>query len=298
MKRIISLFIYLLLTIIHSNAQLDSLKAKIQNCIKGNNAEIGVAINAYSGNDSLSINGREHLPMQSVYKFPIALAVLSAIDKGKFTWNQKIVITKKDLLPNTWSPLREKYPNGAILPIGEIIKYMVSQSDNNGCDILLRLLGGPDFAEKFLRQNQIEDVSIKATEEEMHKDLNTQFSNWTTPLAMNKLLIKYFFSNKLLSKKSHNFLWDIMTQTSTGANRLKAQLPRNAIVAHKTGTSFTDSSGVTAATNDVGIIMLPNQKKIFISVFVSSSKENAETNEKIIADISKTTWDYFMTKKQ
>ena len=65
------------------------------------------------------------------------------------------------------------------------------------------------------------------------------------------------------------------------------------IVAHKTGTSDTNGKGVTAAVNDIGIVSLPNGKHFAISVFVTNSKENYDTNEKIIADITKLAWSYF-----
>lgn len=88
-----------------------------------------------------------------------------------------------------------------------------------------------------------------------------------------------------------------MTETSIGPKRLKGQLPEKTIVAHKTGTSGTNGKNVIAATNDIGIIKLPNGEPIFISILVSDSIENQETNEKIISDIAKITWDYYANKK-
>ena len=99
--------------------------------------------------------------MQSVFKFHIALAVLSQIDQGNFSLNQKIKIEKKDLTPNLYSPIRDKYPNGTILPISKILEYTVSQSDNVGCDLLLKLIGGPQVVEEYFIKNNIKDVSIK-----------------------------------------------------------------------------------------------------------------------------------------
>ncbi len=75
-------------------------------------------------------------------------------------------------------------------------------------------------------------------------------------------------------------------------------MPKSTIIAHKTGTSGTnEKSGIAAATNDIGIVFLPNGKHYFISVFIANSTENSETNEKIIADISILTWNYFISKK-
>ena len=127
----------------------------------------------------------------------------------------------------------------------------------------------------------------------MHKDWDTQFTNWTTPSSMIQLLEKFYQKN-ILSKSSLEFLWKAMVETTTGPMRLKGLLPSDAIVAHKTGTSDTNKKGITAAVNDVGIITLPNKKRFAIAVFVSNSKEDDDTNQRIIAEISKMAWDYFL----
>lgn len=65
------------------------------------------------------------------------------------------------------------------------------------------------------------------------------------------------------------------------------------VVAHKTGSSGTNEKNITAATNDIGIIILPDGSPIFITVLVANSSENEATNEKIISDIAKMVWDYY-----
>ncbi|NJK82900.1 MAG: serine hydrolase [Saprospiraceae bacterium] len=64
-------------------------------------------------------------------------------------------------------------------------------------------------------------------------------------------------------------------------------------MAHKTGWLGTNKEGVTAATNDGGIVFLPDSQYVVISFFVTNSKEDNMTNEKMIADIAKAGWDYF-----
>lgn len=273
--------------------QIDSLKNKIEQILKTKDATVGVSIRGIESKDSLNINGEIHFPMQSVFKFHIALAVLDQVDQGKLTLNQEIFISKKGLLPNTWSPIRDKYPDGNIkLTLAEIIKYTVAISDNNGCDILLKLIGGPEEVEKYIHKLGIKDISITYNEEEMHKDWNAQFSNWTTPKAATDLLVAFYTKN-ILSDSSFNFLLKTLIETSTGKNKIKGQLPEGTTVAHKTGSSGTNDEGITAAVNDIGVITLPNGKHFAISVFVTNSKENDETNEKIISDIARVTWDYF-----
>ncbi|MGZ3836350.1 MAG: serine hydrolase, partial [Mucilaginibacter sp.] len=96
---------------------------------------------------------------------------------------------------------------------------------------------------------------------------------------------------KALSKSSNEFLWKIMTETSTGPHRIKGLLPQGAIVAHKTGTSGTNDEGLTPATNDVGIITLPNGKHLAIAVLVCNSKADETTRDGVIAQIAKAAWD-------
>lgn len=274
----------------------NSLREKILQLVSTRNAVVGVSISGNNGTDTLSINGEEHFPLQSVFKFPIALTVLHEVDKGLLSLNQKILLTQRDLLPNTWSPLREKYPNGNVkISLAEILKYTVSESDNNGCDILLRLIGGPGKVNDYIHKIGIKEVAIVANEEKMHKSWDVQFLNWITPKASTSLL-KLFYERRILSKKSYEYLWKIMSETSIGKDRIKGQLPKGTIVAHKTGTSDTNEQGVTASINDIGIVILPNGKYFATSVFVSNSKENNTTNEKMISDISKLAWDYFLGK--
>ena len=273
---------------------IDSLRNKIQQIVSDKKAIVGVSIIGNEGKDIVSLNGDRQFPMQSVFKFHIALAVLSQIDEGKFSLDEKIEIQKKDLLPDLYSPIRENYPNGVILPVSEILKYTVSSSDNVGCEILLRLIGGPEAVEEYFIKNQIKDVSIKINEVKQQSDWNLQFQNWTTPNAAYETLAKFHYNrNNLLSEKSYDYIWKIMKETETGINRLKGQLPEGTIVAHKTGSSGTNKDGLTAAVNDIGIVFLPDGSYFFISVFVTESKESSETNEKIIADIAKAAWDYY-----
>lgn len=278
----------------------DSLRREIQQIVSTKDAVVGVSIVDSDQKDTLSINADRQLPMQSVFKFHIAVAVLSEIDKGKFSLNQKIKIEKRDLLPDYYSPIKDKYPDGVTLTISEILKYTVSASDNVGCDVLLRLIGGPEAVEKYFVKNKFKNVAIKINEETQQGNWDLQFQNWTTPKAANEILSSFYDNRKkLLSENSYDFIWKIMKETETGKDRLKGQLPKETIVAHKTGSSGKNkTTGITAAVNDIGIVFLPNGQHFFISVFVTNSKEDAATNEKIIADISKATWDYFTNKYQ
>ena len=287
-------FLLIFLTVFYTQTfgQTD-LREKIEQIISTKKADVGVSILNLENGDTLSFNGNKHYPMISAFKFHIALTVLDKVDKGELSLNQKLFIKKSELLENTWSPFREKYPNGDVsITLKEALQWTISVSDNNLCDILIRLVGGVKTVDKFINSA---DFIIKNDEEGMHQNWDAQFLNTTTPNFSNQLL-KRFLENKLLTKKSTKFLYKTMVSTSVGQNRIKAKLPTNTEVAHRTGSSFTNDAGLTGAINDIGIVKLPNGKYLIISIFVHNTTEKFKDGEEIIADITKATWDNYTTK--
>ena len=291
MKKITLLF---LLIATYSFSQ--NLKKEILQITKGKNATVAVSVLDFGNDKTVHINGNKKLPMLSVFKFHIGLAVLNEVDQGKLNLDQKILIKKSDLLENTWSPIRERFPEGDIeMPLGLLIKYTVAESDNNGCDILLRLIGGTETVQKFINSKGVRNFTIKVNEEQMHQGFEFMYLNTTTANSANQLL-KDFRDKKIVSKTSTDFLMTTMLETSTGKNKIVAQLPESVPVAHKTGSSGKNEKGLTIAENDIGIVTLPGGKSYALSIFVSDSMESAETNTKMIADISKIVFDYFSKK--
>lgn len=292
-----ALFLLLILASLANSiaAQEKSLQTALAQVARSSKGTVGIAVRAFGDNSKpLIINGNVKFPTQSVYKFPLAMAVLDQVDKGKFSLEQKLLLTRKDLRLDIWSPLREKYPAGEVsITLAEVLSYTVSQSDGNGCDILFRLLGGPAQVQKYVRSLGIKDMAIATTEEEMQSAWEMQFKNWSKPQAMLRLL-EIVYEGKALSKESNAFLWRIMTETTTGPNRIKGLLLAGTVVAHKTGSSGTNDKGITSAINDVGIITLPNGKKFALVVFVANSTDKPEDSEKIIAQVSRAAWDYYL----
>lgn len=289
MKKITLLFL-LISTFVF--AQKSSLDQKISSIIKDKKATVGISVLGFENGFTYNKNADKKLPMQSVFKFHIAAAVLDYVEKRKLSLDQKVTLNQSNLHENTWSPLREKYPHGGIVSLSEIIEYTVAKSDNNGCDILLKLLGGTQVVQKFMNAKGVKNFQIKYNEEAMHKDWNAQYENYSTTNSAVDVL-KKFYDGKLLSKKSTDYLMKVMLSTSTGTNKLIEQLPKDTPIARKTGSSGKNNAGLTGAENEIAIITLSNGKHYAIAVFVSNSTETAEVNCRMISDISKTVWDYF-----
>lgn len=290
-KNFFSLFIAIsVIPAINMLAQQESalLKKKLEALLVNHSAKIGIGIIQIESGQTISLNNDHHYPMLSTYKFPLALCVLNSIDKKELILDQPIYIPKEDLHKNTWSPLMAEHPGELSfnLSLSEILEYTVSKSDNNTCDVLFKLVNGTKHVDHYIHSLGIQEIEIKATEYEMSKQWDMQYSNWVQPLAMCQLL-QGFFKQKYVSPFSTDFLMQLMIKTSTGPDRIKGLLPKEMTVAHKTGTSNTDEKGITAAVNDVGIITLANGNHLALSVFISDTSEPIKDSEQLIAELSK-----------
>ncbi|MGZ3776658.1 MAG: class A beta-lactamase, subclass A2 [Mucilaginibacter sp.] len=288
---VFSLLITLLVSV--SYAQDKELLAQIKQIAPDAKGIVGVSILGIESRDTLNYNAHARLVMHSVFKFPIAMTVLNLVDKGKYKLDQQMKLRKSDMAPpQSYSPLRDKYPGGAEIPLSEILSYMVSQSDNTACDFLLKKIGGPQVVEDHIKSLGVKGIAIKASEADMASAWEVQYTNWAKPADLVQLL-DIFYGGKALSQTSNDFLMKIMLATTTGPHRIKGLLPADAVVAHKTGTSPTNAEGLSPATNDIGIITLPNGKHLAIAIMVCNSKADEATREAVIAKIAKAAWDHY-----
>jgi beta-lactamase class A len=224
--------------------------------------------------------------MQSVYKLPISMAVLKLVDDGKIKLDQKVPITKQDFIGrNAHSPIRDKYRNGIELSVSDLLRFAISESDGTASDVLMSLAGGSEAVQSYLTSLQISDMKIVDTEKAFVQDHSLQHRNWSTPDAAVSLL-RALQEGHALSDASQALLLNLMVESTPGQKRLKGLLPAGTIVAHKTGTSGTEN-GVTAATNDIGLITLPNGNHLAIAVFVAASPADQVKREQVIAEIAK-----------
>jgi len=279
-----------------SSAQSSVLRPQIAEIAKAAHGIVGVSVLGLEDRDTVNYNKNARLVLQSVMKLPLGMAVLHLVDSGVLTLDQTIHVSKKDL-PETYSPLRDKYPKGDVdVSIKDLLYYAVSESDNDACDILIKKLGGADQVENYLHMIKMRGINIEASEEDMRKSGEVQYTNWCKPVAMVKLLDTLYTGN-VLKPASKDFLNKLMTETTHIPTRIKALLPAGTIVAHKTGTSGTNEVGLTAATNDVGVITLPNGKHVAIAVFITNSTADDATRDMVIAKIAKAVYDNELLKK-
>lgn len=269
----------------------EQLRERMEEIAKETGGPVGAAAVIIEGGRVASFDGARPFPMQSVYKVPIGMAVLREVDRGRLKLAQKVDVRREDLVPERLhSPLRDNNPQGGTFTLRELIRLMISESDGTASDVLLGLAGGPEKVTAYLRGLGVEGVNVETTERAMAQgDEQVQYRNSSTPESM-LVLLRALQEGRGLSRASRAMLLDFMLKSTPGPRRLKGLLPAGTPVAHKTGTSNT-VEGLTRATNDVGIVTLPDGRHMAVAVFVSDTTADADVREGVIARIARAAWD-------
>ena len=248
------------------------------------------------------LNAHSHSPMQSVFKYPLALTVLHLADTGKLFPDQRpgepipkildrnVRFLPEDRIPNTYSPLQDRYPDANVdVPLRELIRLVAGKSDNSASETLLRIVGGPSVVQDYIRSLGISEFQLQDGEQRMHRDPTAQYRNWMSPASAVQLL-QHLVRNPPLSPSANALLLETLTASTTGPNRLRAGLPAGTSLAHKTGTSG-EHNGKAEATNDIGLITLPDGRHLAVAIFVTDAKADEATRDRVIAGIARAAYE-------
>ncbi len=260
--------------------------------------EVGIAVIDIASKKQFMLNQKKQFPMQSVCKLPLSVAVLLLADQGKLSVQDKVTVRRIDLLP--YSPIKDAIKGDkSDFTIRELMTRTITDSDNTACDLLIAKAGGAQAVTDVLKKAGITGVRIDRPERQLQKDSKNikKFladpRDTATPEAMVALLLK-IYEGKLLSKESTAMAVADLFNCKTGPNRLRAGLPKDWRLGHKTGTGG-DVAGFNAGTNDVGIIVGPKGQLIYVAVFVKGSRSGIEKREALMARVAakaidKTLW--------
>ena len=223
--------------------------------------------------------------MQSVFKLPLAMAVLDRVERGPLLLDQPIQFLGSDRIPGAYSPLQDRFANAGVdITLRELLQYTVRLSDNVAADILLRLVGGPESVDGYVHSIGVGGFHLEDGERTLHREKAAQYRNWFEPAGAVQLL-RRLNDDSPLSRDHTKLLFSWMENT-TIAKRLKAGVPNGTRVLHKSGTSDVDN-GLAHATNDIGLIQLPDRRFLAVAVFITDSTADEAAREGVIARIAK-----------
>jgi beta-lactamase class A len=273
----------------------EPVRQQIRAIAREAHGKVSVACSVSGSALNCDLNPNARPPMQSVFKLPLALTVLYQVEQKTFSLDQPVRFLRQDrILPHVYSPLQDQYPDAGLdVPLRELLRLSVSLSDNVAADILLRLVGGPKAVNEYIAALRVSGFHLQDSEAVLHHEVSAQYRNWFEPAGAVQLLRRISNNSPLTSEHTDLLLGWMMPAVRT--KRLEGDLPAGTRVAHKSGTSDVDD-GVAHATNDIGLIPLPDGRRIAIAVFVTDSTADESTREQVIARIARTAYDASLQK--
>ncbi len=287
---------------------------------------VGAAALHLSSGALASLYGEERFPLASVCKVPIAANILALVDERKLARDEQIEVLPRDVWAGV-SDLEKRWPAQRYFKLDEMVELMVAKSDNTAVETLFRIGGQAQAIAARLEQWKINSIRIDRSERQCALDRNgvTHFpppSEWTdrrlgalmkkvssieryratlryladprdtgTPNGTVALLAR-LFRGEALSKPSTSRLIECMKATTTSPTRLKGLLPPGTVVAHKTGSTGA-VNGLTAATNDSGVLFLPDGSQLAVSVYIKASTRTDSERDRVIARLARAAFDHF-----
>jgi beta-lactamase class A len=275
-----------------------ALQGKIRAIAADAHGKVSVACSLPDSPVNCDLDPYSHPPMQSVFKFPLAVAALDLVEQEKFSLDQAVRFLPSDrILPQVYSPLQDKYPEANVdIPLRELLRLAVSLSDSVAADIVLRTIGGSSVVNSYMKSIGVTGFHLEDSEQGLHRDVRVQYRNWFEPAGA-VFLLRRISDNSPLTPEHTQILVRWMEEALTGPRRIKGELPAGTTVMHKTGSSGS-GGGITYATNDIGLITLPDGRRLAIAIFVTDSTADDATREAVIARIAKAAYDESIQAKK
>jgi beta-lactamase class A len=311
---------------------LRRFEAKLAQIAAQVDARIGIAALHVETGRGVSLNGTERFPMASTVKVPIAVQLLTLVDRGELHTDSMVGLEPRHIHPGQGLISRKFCVPGVALSVRNLLELMLVESDNSACDVLFDLAGADSGVNTRLYALGIDDISVDRPSIRLLADYagvtdlpaegpiteaqweaskaavppERKVAAWSaflhdlrdtaTPEAMVRLL-SLIARGEAMGREQTALLLDIMVRCATGRKRLKGLLPSGTRVAHKTGSL---PGGVY---NDVGIIDLPDGAgRVAIAVFVIKPRRPEKEYELLIAEkehelviarIGRAVYDYF-----
>lgn len=242
-------------------------EARLASLANASHGRIGVAAVDLSTGKGVSVMGDQPFPLASTGKVAIVATFLEGVDQGRWRLSDRFPL----MMPvpsRRFSGEKAPVRPGAMLSAEQLIELAITRSDNHATDALLAAIGGPQAVTRWLRRAGVNGIrldrdiaTLVRDDGEVDPARSIDLRDSTTPQAM-AVLLAGLYQGQWLSPQSREVLLGAMSRCRTGIHRLRAMLPSEAMVGHKTGTLSNTSS-------DVGLIRAADGRTIAIAIYVT-----------------------------
>ncbi|QDP38960.1 class A beta-lactamase [Radiobacillus deserti] len=238
-------------------------------------ARLGVFALHTGTNEMIAYRADERFAYASTHK---ALAVGALLQQKSIPeLNKRIRYSKNDLV--NYNPITEKFVELG-MTLKELCEASIRYSDNTAGNLILNELGGPNVFKQLLEAIGDTITNPVRMEPELNDVEPGEIQDTSTPRALATSLQAYTLGDVLENEK-RALLVDWLKRNTTGDNLIRAGTPKGWVVGDKTGAA------AYGTRNDIGIIWPPNDAPIILSVLSSRNQEDADYDDQLIADATK-----------
>jgi beta-lactamase class A len=258
-----------------------AFEAQVAALASAQDGRIGVAALDLTTGRTVSVLGDQPFPMASTSKIAIVATFLDGVDQGRFHLTDQyplMIPVPSRKFDGPVAPVRA----GTLYSALDLIEMTITRSDNHATDALLAVVGGPQAVNRWSRRAGLSDLHIDRDIATLVRDdgavdpartIDTRDA--ATPRAMVRL-VSGVYRGEWLSASSRAVLLGAMERCLTGKKRMRALLPEEARVAHKTGTLYNTSS-------DVGFFHMPDGRPIAVAIYVTGQGGKPNRDARIAA---------------
>jgi beta-lactamase class A len=273
----------------------DQLTAILRKLFDRSGGKVSVAVLHVETGKLAGVDASNELPLFSVYKLPLAIAVLKDIEEGRLHLDQKVHVGPGDVVPG-WRGNTQRWLKPIDLTIKQLLELSIVESDNTSSEKLLQLASGPAAVTERMRSFDLQQIDIRTSRKEYvaaRSNPNTP-QNTGSALGLVKLLSRLQVG-ELLQNSETELLIGLMDRAKTGLRRLRRNLPPGTKVADKSGSGDPNpKTNLASSANDVGLITLPNARgHLAMAVLLHDSTLPDEEQEKLIAELAKAAFDAY-----
>nr|WP_269330169.1 class A beta-lactamase [Kineosporia babensis] len=257
-----------------TQAQDEAGKAEFAELEKTYDARLGVyALDTGSG-QAVAYQSGDLFAMCSTFKVLAVGTVLSEIGLDRL--DEQVKYTAADRVPN--SPVTQ---GSTSMSLGELCQAALQQSDNTAANLVVQQVGGPEGVTQFARALGDEVTRLDRLEPELNESTPGDERDTSSPEMMGSDLFT-LLEGDTLAEEARAQLKDWLLGNTTGANRIRAAVPKGWKVADKTG------SGSYGTANDIALVYPKgDQAPIVLSIMSSKDKKNADRDEKLIEEAAR-----------
>ncbi|WP_280457603.1 class A beta-lactamase [Nocardia carnea] len=236
-------------------------------------ARLGVfALDTATGR-SVAYRPDERFPMASTFKGLACGALLHAHPLSSGFFDQVIHYSRQELVE--YSPVTEQHVDTG-MTVADLCHAAITVSDNTAGNQILKLLGGPAGFTAFLRSIGDDTSRLDRWETELNTAVPGDERDTTTPSAL-AAGYRTLVVGDTLPEPEREQLKTWLIATTSGADRIRAGLPADWTVGHKTGTPAYGSA------LDVAIAWPPGRAPLVIAVLSTKSEQDAEPDSALLA---------------